>query len=80
MDTYTTRDRHRHMTECRNPECCDPPTTHHGGYCAPCYMYRRRHHNDADRPAHLIEAHYHRTINRLCTQNYTRVAPDAGSG
>lgn len=65
--------------ECANPECEDPPTTHHGGYCAPCYMWRRRH-NNTDRPAHIIEAHYHRTINTLCTQNYTHVAhsPDLG--
>lgn len=60
-------------TECRNPHCANPATCKHGGYCAACYMFRRRH-NDTDRPAHLIEAHYRRTLDALCTQNYTRVA------
>lgn len=47
--------------ECRNPECRNPPTRR--GWCSACYAYRRRTHTT--RPAHLIEAHYHRTLARI---------------
>ncbi len=52
-------------TGCRNPECARPADRN--GWCHACYAYRRRTHQT--RPAHLIEAHWRRTLE----QDHTHV-------
>lgn len=39
------------------------PTTHHGGYCVPCYSYRRKY--NRDRTGDIIDRHYHRALERI---------------
>lgn len=52
--------------ECANPECANPPDRR--GLCHACHRYRLRHPGQ-HRPAHLIEAHWRRTLE----QNHTHV-------
>lgn len=52
-----------HRPECRTPDCGSMPTTHHGGYCVPCYSYRRKY--NRDRTGDIIDRHYHRALERI---------------
>lgn len=52
-----------HRPECRTADCGTMPSTHHGGYCVPCYSYRRKY--GVDRSERIIVRHYDRTLERI---------------
>jgi len=60
------------MTTCRNPNCSDLAATapKRKGYCVPCASYRWKYRKD--RPAHVIEKSWRRSLDRITCLQFGR--------